>query len=91
MLLCSTDDQVTRDTWAHLGFSFTSREQLAALGVGEGDLLHMDNTVQMHKQVCSCMLRATSGSSLRVSGLYCCNGECGVLHMNNTMKLHMWV
>ena len=51
MLLCSTDDQVTRDTWAHLGFSFTSREQLAGLGVGEGDLLHMDNTVQMHKQV----------------------------------------
>ena len=51
MLLCSTDDQVTRDTWAHLGFSFTSPQQLAAMGVGEGDLLHMDNTVQMHKQV----------------------------------------
>ena len=51
MLLCSTDDEVTRGTWAHLGFSFTSPEQLRVLGVLDGDLLHMDNTVQMHKHV----------------------------------------
>ena len=61
MLLCSTDDQVTRDTWAHLGFSFTSPQQLAALGVGEGDLLHMDNTVQMHKQVAGTAGRPVCG------------------------------
>ena len=51
ILLCSTDDPVTRGTWASLGFEVTSEAQLDGCGVLPGDLLHMDNTVQMHRGV----------------------------------------
>ena len=51
ILLCSTDDPITRGTWASLGFELTSDAALAAFGVLPGDLLHMDNTVQMHRAV----------------------------------------
>lgn len=51
MLLCSTDDPLTRNTWRHLGFVFTQEEDLKTFGVQQGDLMHMDNTVQMHKTV----------------------------------------
>jgi hypothetical protein len=46
ILLCSTDDPVTRGTWRRLGFGFTTPADLAGFGVGPRDLLHMDNTVQ---------------------------------------------
>ncbi|KAK9809531.1 hypothetical protein WJX73_009212 [Symbiochloris irregularis] len=51
MLLCSTDDPLTRNTWRHLGFVFSQEADLQAFDVHHGDLLHMDNTVQMHKTV----------------------------------------
>jgi hypothetical protein len=51
VLLCSTDDPKVKATWQRLGFSFTSKEDLEAFGVSRHDLLHMDNTVQMHKEV----------------------------------------
>jgi hypothetical protein len=47
----STDDPITKATWQRLGFEFTSEEALKEFGVGPKDLLHMDNTVQMHKWV----------------------------------------
>lgn len=51
ILLCSTDDPKVKGTWSHLGFEFTTKEQLESFGVSRHDLLHMDNTVQMHKDV----------------------------------------
>lgn len=50
-MLCSTDDPVIKTTWRHLGFVYTSPEDLEAFGVRHGDMVHMDNTVQMHKDV----------------------------------------
>ena len=51
LLLCSTDDPIVKTTWRHLGFVYTSPEDLEAFGVRHGDMVHMDNTVQMHKEV----------------------------------------
>ena len=51
ILLCSTDDTRVKNTWKRLGFDFTTKEELEAMGVTRHDLLHMDNTVQMHKDV----------------------------------------
>jgi len=51
ILLCSTDDPKVKNLWSHLGFSFTTKEDLESFGVTRHDLLHMDNTVQMHKAV----------------------------------------
>lgn len=46
LMLCSTDDPVTKNTWRALGFSFTTDDDLRRFGVHTCDLLHMDNTVQ---------------------------------------------
>ncbi|KAK9803295.1 hypothetical protein WJX72_009402 [[Myrmecia] bisecta] len=51
LLLCSTDDPVTKATWKRLGFEFTSEEDMQSFGVDPADLLHMDNTVQMHRDL----------------------------------------
>ena len=51
LLLCSTDDPIVKTTWRHLGFVYTSQQDLVDFGVQHGDLVHMDNTVQMHKDV----------------------------------------
>ena len=51
LLLCSTDDTRVKNTWQRLGFSFSSKDRLEEWGVTRHDLLHMDNTVQMHKEV----------------------------------------
>lgn len=51
LLLCSTDDPIVKTTWRHLGFVYTSQQDLEDFGVQHGDLVHMDNTVQMHKDV----------------------------------------
>lgn len=51
LLLCSTDDQDVINTWIRLGFVRTSEEDLKSFDVRHGELLHMDNTVQMHKLV----------------------------------------
>ena len=68
MLLCSTDDALTRNTWRHLGFVFTQPQDLEAFNVHHGDLLHMDNTVQMHKTVC---VRACVRACVRVCVCVC--------------------
>lgn len=49
ILLCSTDDPDTRSTWKRLGFRESTMEDFRAWDVGPSDLLHMTNTVQMHK------------------------------------------
>lgn len=49
LLLCSTDDEKTVDTWKHLGFQVTNTEELESWGICSGDLLHMTNTIQMVK------------------------------------------
>lgn len=51
LLLCSTDDNDTKETWRRLGFVITTAEDLTAFGILHTDLIHMDNTVQMHKTV----------------------------------------
>ncbi len=51
ILLCSTDEPATKNTWRSLGFMFSTDEDLQSFGVHSTDLLHMDNTVQMHKEV----------------------------------------
>eukprot|EP00891_Asterochloris_glomerata_P002444 jgi/Astpho2/2444/fgenesh1_pg.00044_%23_64_t len=51
LLLCSTDDPNVKGTWRHLGFHYSTEQDLKDFGVQHGDLLHMDNTVQMHKVV----------------------------------------
>jgi hypothetical protein len=40
-----------QETWRRLGFVFTTAEDLTAFGILHTDLIHMDNTVQMHKTV----------------------------------------
>lgn len=49
LLLCSTNDEAVKATWLHLGFSFSTDEDMARFGVEHTDLVHMSNTVQMHK------------------------------------------
>lgn len=51
LLLCSTREESVSSTWKHLGFSETSEEQLHSWDVEDSDLVHMQNTLQMHKQV----------------------------------------
>lgn len=40
-----------QETWRSLGFVFTTEADLTAYGILHSDLIHMDNTVQMHKTV----------------------------------------
>jgi GNAT superfamily N-acetyltransferase len=51
LLLCSTNEESVKNTWLHLGFSFTSDADLQQLNVDRSDLMHMANTVQMHKAI----------------------------------------
>lgn len=49
ILLCSTDDPDTRGTWKRLGFSDSNEDDFKSWDITAADLLHMTNTVQMHK------------------------------------------
>lgn len=51
LLLCSTCEASVANTWRHLGFKETSEEQLKAWDVEDSDLVHMQNTLQMHKEI----------------------------------------
>ncbi|KAF8069455.1 hypothetical protein HT031_001571 [Scenedesmus sp. PABB004] len=51
LLLCSTREESVSATWRHLGFKETSEQQLAVWDVEDSDLVHMQNTLQMHKSV----------------------------------------
>jgi hypothetical protein len=44
------------NTWKHLGFQETSEEQLAAWDVEDGDLVHMQNTLQVRQDVSLCFV-----------------------------------
>ncbi len=47
ILLCSTDEPVTKATWRRMGFSFSTAADLKEFKLHPYDLLHMDNTVQV--------------------------------------------
>lgn len=49
IMLCSENHQNTWGVWEHLGFKKTTRGEFASFGIHQEELLHMDNTVQMHK------------------------------------------
>eukprot|EP01026_Neomeris_dumetosa_P029967 TRINITY_DN2410_c0_g1_i14.p2 TRINITY_DN2410_c0_g1~~TRINITY_DN2410_c0_g1_i14.p2 ORF type:complete len:292 (+),score=26.69 TRINITY_DN2410_c0_g1_i14:263-1138(+) len=49
LLLCSIDDDTIKNFWFHMGFQQTTQEDWKIFGVTKHDLLHMDNTVQLHK------------------------------------------
>eukprot|EP00877_Chromochloris_zofingiensis_P012674 jgi/Chrzof1/7660/Cz02g32010.t1 len=51
LLLCSTAEESVKSTWRHLGFDYSTEELLASWDVQDSDLVHMQNTVQMHKLV----------------------------------------
>eukprot|EP00775_Hariotina_reticulata_P010975 gene10975-11130_t len=51
LLLCSTCEASVANTWRHLGFKETSEDHLKAWDVEDSDLVHMQNTLQMHKEV----------------------------------------
>jgi hypothetical protein len=47
-MLCSTNDFNVRSTWQHLGFSFTTEEEMEhKLNVPHSDLVYLQNTVQV--------------------------------------------
>lgn len=54
LLLSSINTADVTGTWRHLGFVDTSAEQLAAFGVDNDDLMHMDNTQQVGGTERSC-------------------------------------
>lgn len=51
LMLCSTDDAIVKSTWQHLGFSFTAEEQMDEWDIPHSDLVYLQNTVQMHKDL----------------------------------------
>lgn len=55
LMLCSTDDAIVKSTWLHLGFHFTSDEQMEEWDIPHSDLVYLQNTVQ----VCIDIMRAS--------------------------------
>ena len=52
LMLCSTNDESVKSTWLHLGFSFTDEEEMQnKWDILHSDLVYLQNTVQMHKDV----------------------------------------
>jgi len=51
LMLCSTNDAVVKSTWHHLGFDFTSEEEMEHWDIPHSDLVYLQNTTQMHKDV----------------------------------------
>ncbi|CAG9461981.1 unnamed protein product [Pedinophyceae sp. YPF-701] len=49
IMLCSENHHNTWGVWEHFGFKKTTRAEFASFGIHRSELLHMDNTVQMHK------------------------------------------
>ena len=47
LMLCSTDDPFVKSTWQHLGFSFTSDQQMEEWDIPHSDLVYLQNTVQV--------------------------------------------
>lgn len=51
LMLCSTNDHAVKSTWQHLGFEFASDEQMEHWDILHTDLVYLQNTTQMHKDV----------------------------------------
>uniref|UniRef100_A0A7S0V2M2 Increased DNA methylation 1 C-terminal domain-containing protein n=1 Tax=Polytomella parva TaxID=51329 RepID=A0A7S0V2M2_9CHLO len=51
IMLCSTNDPVVKLTWSRLGFQFTSESDMEHWDIEESDLVHLQNTTQMHKVI----------------------------------------
>ncbi|KXZ47480.1 hypothetical protein GPECTOR_35g918 [Gonium pectorale] len=51
LMLCSTNDSAVKSTWQHLGFQFASDEQMEEWDILHTDLVYLQNTTQMHKDV----------------------------------------
>ena len=51
-MLCSTNDFNVRSTWQHLGFNFTTEEEMEhKWDIPHSDLVYLQNTVQMYKDL----------------------------------------
>ncbi|GIL70571.1 hypothetical protein Vretifemale_1296 [Volvox reticuliferus] len=50
-MLCSTNDASVQSTWQHLGFEYASDEQMEEWDILHTDLVYLQNTTQMHKDV----------------------------------------
>ncbi|GIL70567.1 hypothetical protein Vretifemale_1296 [Volvox reticuliferus] len=51
LMLCSTNDASVQSTWQHLGFEYASDEQMEEWDILHTDLVYLQNTTQMHKDV----------------------------------------
>ncbi|GLI58757.1 hypothetical protein VaNZ11_000514 [Volvox africanus] len=51
LMLCSTNDTSVQSTWQHLGFEYASDEQMEEWDILHTDLVYLQNTTQMHKDV----------------------------------------
>lgn len=98
LLLCSTREDSVSNTWKHLGFKETSEEQLSAWDVEDGDLVHMQNTLQVGqarsaaaaaatlavcRQDCCCVHEMSA-----VRGCLVCAGVSGFQHVCWPCKQH---
>ncbi|GLC45090.1 hypothetical protein PLESTB_001467200 [Pleodorina starrii] len=51
LMLCSTNDASVQSTWQHLGFEYAPDEQMEEWDILHTDLVYLQNTTQMHKDV----------------------------------------
>eukprot|EP00195_Chlamydomonas_chlamydogama_P016772 CAMPEP_0202912740 /NCGR_PEP_ID=MMETSP1392-20130828/58548_1 /ASSEMBLY_ACC=CAM_ASM_000868 /TAXON_ID=225041 /ORGANISM="Chlamydomonas chlamydogama, Strain SAG 11-48b" /LENGTH=245 /DNA_ID=CAMNT_0049603753 /DNA_START=372 /DNA_END=1106 /DNA_ORIENTATION=+ len=51
IMLCSTNDTSVKSTWQHLGFLYTSDQQMEEWDIPHSDLVYLQNTTQMHKDI----------------------------------------
>jgi hypothetical protein len=47
LMLCSTNDPIVKSTWHHLGFDFTSEEEMEHWDIPHSDLVYLQNTTQV--------------------------------------------
>jgi hypothetical protein len=60
LMLCSTDDAIVKSTWQHLGFSFTTEEQMDEWDIPHSDLVYLQNTVQVREYFAIALITQTS-------------------------------
>ena len=46
-MLCSTNDPIVKSTWHHLGFDFTTEQQMHQWDIPHSDLVYLQNTTQV--------------------------------------------
>ncbi len=47
LMLCSTNDPMVKSTWHHLGFDFTTEEQMHQWDIPHSDMVYLQNTTQV--------------------------------------------